>query len=236
MRCGEDRPDTYIKGRKGMSRSALTAPALATLLALGGCGSGTINGPVSVAAGQKTGDVATVNGAVHIGDGAVVGGAMTVNGGVTLGSNVTAQSVKTVNGEVELGNSTTVTGSVRTVNGSITLNQGADVSGKIANVNGMIRLASAHVGGGIGTISGDIEIGSGSRVEGGIHVDSPGFSSDSWKEEHPIPRIVIGPGAVVQGPLKFEHEVKLYVSDSARVSGPIEGATAVKFSGDQPPG
>jgi hypothetical protein len=34
--------------------------------------------------------------------------------------------------------------------------------------------------------------------------------------------------------LRFEHEVKLYISDSAQVSGPIDGATAEKFSGSQP--
>jgi hypothetical protein len=49
------------------------------------------------------------------------------------------------------------------------------------------------------------------------------------------PRIVIGPGAVVEGPLRFEREVRLYVSDKATV-GPVTGATAIAFTGAQPPG
>ena len=45
--------------------------------------------------------------------------------------------------------------------------------------------------------------------------------------------VVIGPGAVVKGTLKFQREVKLYVSDRATI-GPVEGATVNKFSGEHP--
>jgi hypothetical protein len=45
---------------------------------------------------------------------------------------------------------------------------------------------------------------------------------------------VIGPGAAVKGTLRFKREVKLYVSDRATI-GPVEGATAIKFTGDRPP-
>jgi hypothetical protein len=38
---------------------------------------------------------------------------------------------------------------------------------------------------------------------------------------------------VVEGPLEFEREVKLYVSDTAKV-GEIKGATPVRFSGEKP--
>jgi hypothetical protein len=50
-----------------------------------------------------------------------------------------------------------------------------------------------------------------------------------------VPRIVIGPGAVVQGDLRFERPVHLFVSDTATI-GPVTGAVAVKFSGASPPG
>ncbi|MEJ1966759.1 MAG: hypothetical protein WDO56_36525 [Gammaproteobacteria bacterium] len=46
-----------------------------------------------------------------------------------------------------------------------------------------------------------------------------------------IPRVVIGPGSVVQGTLMFDREVKLYVNDTAKI-GPVEGATAQMYSGD----
>jgi hypothetical protein len=45
---------------------------------------------------------------------------------------------------------------------------------------------------------------------------------------------VIGPGAVVQGELKFERKVKLYVSDKATI-GTVTGATPEMFSGETPP-
>jgi len=208
-------------------RTAVWVAALGMLVA---CGAGSINGPVSIAPGQQSNeDVTTVNGAVNVGDGAKIKGATTVNGSITLGSNVTAQAARTVNGAVKIGESTHVSGEVLTVNGEVTLAKSADVQGKVANVNGHIQLESAHVGGGIATVNGDIEVGSGSRVEGGIHVEASTF--DSGRK---VPRIVIGPGAVVQGTLKFDHEVKLYVSDTATI-GPVEGATPEKFSGDQPP-
>jgi len=74
-------------------------------------------------------------------------------------------------------------------------------------------------------------------VDGGIKVKKPNdnglfgihFSSDN------IPRITIGAGATVNGPLTFERPVKLYISDQAHVAGPITGAEAVKFSGAAPP-
>jgi hypothetical protein len=233
---GRQRQGTIcFTGRSKMARHAVAAFAAVFVVGLGAlsaCGAGSVNGPVIVAPGQKTGDVSTVNGKVDVGDGATVGAAMTVNGSVSLGANVTAQSVKTVNGEIKIGNATKVSGSVTTVNGAVILDSNSDVAGKITNVNGPIRLSSARVGGGIRTVNADIDIGSGSHVDGGIHVErAETISKDSNSR---VPRIVIGPNAVVNGAMTFEHEVKLYVSDSAQISGSIEGATPEKFSGAQP--
>jgi DUF4097 and DUF4098 domain-containing protein YvlB len=217
-----------------MARHALAAFTVVLVIASGtlaGCGSGSINGPVNVAAGERTGDVATVNGEVNVGDGATVGSASTVNGSVSLGSNVTAQSVKTVNGEIKVGASAKVNGSVKTVNGAVTLDRDAEVTGALANINGSIMLKSARVGGGIRTVNASIDVGSGSHVEGGLHVERPEGAIDSGSH---VPRIVIGPNAVVNGGMTFEHPVKLYVSESAQISGSIDGATPEKFSGEQP--
>jgi len=46
---------------------------------------------------------------------------------------------------------------------------------------------------------------------------------------------VIGPNAKVDGALVFEHEVSLYVHETA-TTGPITGATATRYSGDRAPG
>lgn len=214
-----------------------------------------INGLIVVPAGESVGDVSTVNGAIRVTDRAVIGQARTVNGRITLGTAVTAQSLSTVNGAIVIGPSGRVAGTIRTTNGAITVGSGehvegsvratngaivldssADVAGRLANVNGGVRLDAAHVGMGIEIVSGNIDVGARSRVEGGIWVRKS-CTNEIWKWLFLSPcepsRIVIGPNAVVQGTLKFEHAVKLYVSTSARI-GPIEGAKAIPYSGTSP--
>lgn len=192
-----------------------------------------VNGSIRVNDGERKGDLSTVNGSIHVGDKSTVGDIDTVNGGVTLGDDSTAEEIDNVNGSISLGEKARVARAVDSVNGSIRLERGADVGGKVENVNGRITLVAAHVGGGIFTTSGDIEVGANSRVENGIRVDKPDKSWFRFGKED-VPRIVIGPGAVVQGSLRFEREVKLYVSDSATI-GTVIGATPVKYSGDVAP-
>jgi DUF4097 and DUF4098 domain-containing protein YvlB len=192
-----------------------------------------VNGSISVRAGQPAEDVETVNGSIRIDDGAAVADGETVNGSITLGQRATAESLETVNGSITLADGVKVTKSVTTVNGKLTLDKGADVGGKLENVNGTIRLTEAHVAGGIRTTSGDIEIGPNSKVEGGIKVEREGMGFHFGKSS--VPRVVIGPGAVVDGPITFERKVNFYVSDTAKI-GPVTGAQAVKFTGETPPG
>jgi hypothetical protein len=196
-------------------------------------GGSTVNGSVHVPAGLHSGAVATVNGSISIGDNATVATAHAVNGGVDLGAHAAADSVTTVNGPVTLGAGARVAGGVTSVNGAIKLAGGAAVGGAVKNVNGHIMLTAAHVAGGLRTVDGDIDVSGGSRLEGGILVEKPG--TDFFGSHSHTPRIVIGPDAVVQGNLRFERDVLLYVSDKATI-GAIEGATAIRFSGDKPPG
>lgn len=218
--------------------AGLTLAALCILAFLPACdrsdeGSATqnVNGSVHIAAGGAPTSADTVNGNIRIDDNATVTSVNTVNGGIHLGSHATADSLNAVNGNMTLEAGAHVAKSAECVNGSITLRNGAEVSGTVANVNGKIELSTAHVGGGIKTVNGNISIFGASRVEGGILVQKNGslirFGND-------VPRIEIGPGAVVQGDLRFERDVKLYVSDRATI-GPITGTTAIPFSGDAPP-
>jgi len=195
-------------------------------------GASTVNGSIHVPTGLHSGTLGTVNGSIDIDDNAAVGTASTVNGSIDMGAHASADALNTVNGGVTMGPDSHVAKSVTTVNGGMHLKSGADVGGTLENVNGHIELTAAHVGGGLRTVGGDIDITGASKVEGGIHVHKSGgwFNLESRK-----PRIVIGPGAVVEGELRFDREVQLYVSEQATV-GPISGATAVKFSGDHPPG
>ena len=193
----------------------------------------TVMGSITVNAGEHRGDLATVNGSIRIGESAVVGEARTVNGSVTLEARATATEVTTVNGSVHLNEGAQVSGRVHTVNGSLSLARDANVTGSLANVNGGIRVNAAHVGGGLETVNGGIEIGPDAHVDGGVIVRK-NHSDDSGSRNTP-PRVVIGPGSVVKGTLRFERPVELYVSDRATI-GPVEGATPVKFTGDHPPG
>ena len=196
-----------------------------------------VMGSIDIGADQHTGDVSTVNGSIHIGENAVVGQADTVNGSISVGRHATVAKLVTVNGSIHLNEAVRVTGTVQAVNGSLTVANGADVAGRLANVNGAIRVAAAHVGGLIDTATGDIELGPNAHVDGGIHVEkesSSWFHVWFWFWSDDTPRVVVRPGSVVGGTLSFERNVKLYVSDRATI-GPVEGATAVRFSGDRPP-
>jgi len=214
-----------------MKRADIFSWLIALAVTLAGCGYGNpngdvtagreggkaVNGSVRVPAGEHSGAVGTVNGAVEVGESAVVEKVSDVNGPIELGAHASASSVDAVNGTVSLGEAVRVSG-------------GVEVGGAVRNVNGHIVLNGAHVGGGLRTVGGDIDVLGGSRVEGGIVVEKSGWFNTDLKK----PRIVIGPGASVQGNLHFERPVQLYVSDKASI-GPVSGATPVMFSGEQPP-
>jgi|SRR5579863_247164 len=190
-----------------------------------------VMGSVDIAAGEHAGDVSTVNGGIHIGENAVVGHVETVNGGITVDPHATAGAVETVNGGIRISDGAGISGQVESVNGSLNIAAGADVKGSLSNVNGAISVAAAHIGGTVSTVTGDISIGPDAHLDGGIHVER----NNSWFQSgSSVPRVVIGPGSVVKGALKFDRKVLLYVSDRATI-GEVDGATVNKFSGDEPP-
>jgi hypothetical protein len=191
-----------------------------------------VNGSIQVPAGKPPGPVATVNGSIQVDENAGVTSATTVNGSVHLGDHATASSLNSVNGSITLGAGARVSGSAESVNGEFTLGSGAEILGSLSNVNGTITLDAAHVGGAIKTVNGSMNINGASHVDGGILVQKS--SGDLIQLVRDVPRIVIGPGAVVQGELRFERTVKLYVSDKATI-GTVTGATAIPFTGDVPP-
>ena len=71
------------------------------------------------------------------------------------------------------------------------------------------------------------------HIEGDLVIDKP----SGWNSSGGMPRVVIGPGSRVEGVIRLEREVKLYISDSAEVGG-VEGEMsmddAVRFSGKRP--
>lgn len=190
-----------------------------------------VNGSVSADAGQAYGDLETANGSVSIAAGATVEDASTVNGSITVGDKAQAASLETVNGAIRIGKDVQVRKDVETVNGSIFTDRGTIIGGNVDTVNGAIGLVGTQLAGGIETVNGDITVGIGSHVKGGIKVEKPrGWSMKPRRD----PRIIIGPNAVVEGPLVFERPVTLYVHTSARI-GAVTGATAKPFSTDTAP-
>jgi cytoskeletal protein CcmA (bactofilin family) len=202
-----------------------------------GCGKGNndaapVDESTHVTATQQNGDVATVNGAISIDDNAKLGTAKTVNGDIYLGAHAMAASLATVNGAITADKGSRVSGEVTSVNGTLSLRDDSEVNGSLTNVNGKIVVTNAHVAGGITTVGGDVAVSGLARVDGGIWVKNLNLGVLPAGDR--VPRVVIGPGATVRGEMRFEHKVKLFVSDRATV-GSINGADAVKFSGDTPP-
>lgn len=205
---------------------------LVLCVAMSGCnGAASVNQSIQVDAFNDTGNHSTVNGSIAVGEGANAGGLTTVNGSVVLGQGSTAIKATTVNGSVRLDAGAHIVGNATTVNGDISLGKEARVDGNVSNVNGNIRLDEAVVNGNISSVQADITIGANSRVGGGIYIKkSVGLIS---KDDQKPPRVVIGPHAVVEGPLEFGREVVLQVSESARI-GPVTGARAMRFDGETP--
>lgn len=190
-------------------------------------------GSITAENGQTYGDLETVNGSIHIETGATLEDAETVNGSIKAGDNIRARSLSTVNGNIRLGTRARVEKSVETVNGSVFIDRGSRIGGDIENVNGSIGLVHTQVGGSIETARGDITVGAGSHVKGGIHVEKTHTNWIPSTRQEPL-RIVIGPDAIVDGPLVFEQVVKLYVHTSAHI-GKVTGATTIAFSTAEPP-
>ncbi|WP_313929420.1 hypothetical protein [Pseudoxanthomonas sp.] len=216
------------------SRTALLLTlALATTPALAQQEISKVNGSITADAGQTYGDLDTVNGSIRIGDGVTAEDASTVNGSITVGDKAVVESLETVNGAIRTGKDVNVRKDVETVNGSIFIDRGGVVGGDVETVNGAIGLVATQVGGSIETVLGDVTVGVGSKVRGGLRVQksNAGFFNTNSKK---VPRIVIGPNAEVNGPLVFERPVTLYVHTSAKI-GPVTGATAKPFSTDTAP-
>ncbi|RZA37484.1 MAG: hypothetical protein EOP92_00205 [Lysobacteraceae bacterium] len=185
-----------------------------------------VNGSITAEAGQTYGDLETVNGSIRIHEGATADDASTVNGSISVGEKAVTGGLETVNGGIKVDANVTVNGSIETVNGSIFVDRGSNVKEDIETVNGAIGLVATQLGGGIETVRGDITVGVDSRVRGGIKVTkSTGVFNIEPKRD---PRVIIGPNAVVQGPLVFERPVKLYVHKTAK-TGAVTGATAQSF-------
>lgn len=123
-------------------------------------------------------------------------------------------------------------GTIATVSGDVFAEDGR-VSGTIRSVSGAIGLVRTEVTGDVRNYAGDVTIGIGSHVKGGLIVQKP---DNQTIRITPVstPRIIIGPGAKVDGVLDFRHPVRLQVHRSARI-GEVKGAPPVYFDSPRAP-
>ena len=207
----------------------------------------TVNGSIRIGDRCRVvGEISTVNGSVQIGSESGVGAIRNVNGSISLGPLSQSGSIESVNGRLSLaegvmvnGSATTVNGraiadqgvriegDLSTVNGPVSLGPDSRVTGRLSTVNGKLQLIGAQAGS-LETSSGSIEVLNGSTIHGTLRVRKP--QREAGRD---IPRIVIGAGSRVEGPLQFEREVLLHVHESAEI-GPVSGAEPIVFSGDSP--
>jgi hypothetical protein len=180
--------------------------------------------------GEVVGDLDTVNGGISIEDRATAGSLETVNGGIDIDDDAKVHSATTVNGGIDVGERVQVEGNLETVNGGIRTDFFTKVGGDVSTVNGGITVRQTDVGGRISMVNGNITIGNKSHVHGGILVEKNKGIDFGWGSRKPkLPRIVIGPNAIVDGELRFERKVDLYVHTTAKI-GKVIGATPVAYT------
>lgn len=207
-------------------------------------------------------DIRNVNGDAVVKERDVVGHVSTVNGDVRIGANARALSAKSTNGEIRIAPGASV-GPVETTNGAIAvasqastgpltctnceirIGAGAEVSGKVANVNGSIRAEGASITGTLETVTGEIVLLDGTRLDGTIRVAPPNNGGSGVAGVGNLPgvgrwvnmggmstaTIVIGPNVVVTQPIALDREAELYVHRTAQVPS-IRGAKAIRYSDD----
>jgi len=189
----------------------------------------TVSGDIHVASKAQAKNVHSVSGDITVDSDATVGDVATTSGELRIADNGKTGGLKSVSGSLKLGHNVAVNGDVTSVSGNIFTDRGTQIAGDVTSVSGTIGLVQTEVGGGVHFVSNDVTVGVGSHVKGGITLRKPTFSN----QDRP-PRVVIGPNAVVDGPLNFELPVQLYVHSSAK-TGKITGATPIAFSTPTPP-
>ena len=123
-----------------------------------------------------------------------------------------------------------VVGDLETVNGGIRVDFLSRIGGDVGTVNGGITVRQTDVGGRIRLVNGDVTVGAKSHVHGGILVEKNKGIDFGWGNRKPrVPRIIIGPNAIVDGELRFERKVDLYVHTTAKI-GTVIGATPQPYT------
>lgn len=167
-----------------------------------------IHAPIVLRPGARLGAADGVHSSISVGPGAWLGNGESINGKIQVCSEGR-------------------TGPLTTVNGAILLLPAAQVDGDIETQNGAIEAEAATIRGSLRGGGGDITL-RGTQVTGDIRI-GPARKRLFGGGNKALPRIVLGPGAVVEGDLVFEREVELFVHVDAKI-GEVAGAVAKPFT------
>lgn len=182
-----------------------------------------INSGIRVDENERVGDVSSVNGGIRIRQGAIAAEVGTVNGGIDIEDNAVLDDAETVNGGIDVGENVVIHGSLRTVNGGIKTNPGTEIRDEVSTVNGKIRLRATRVGADVETTNGDIEIRSGSVVEGDIVVKAKTSWFGKFFNFNRRPSdLVIDADSRVEGDIHLYKEVNLRIDSGAQVGNIVE--------------
>ncbi len=180
--------------------------------------SSTVNRNIRLPAHSQAEQIASVNGRIDIGPDSQLESVSSVNGPVRVGARSRLARIDSVNGDIELADDARLTEDIQSVNGPIHLRRGVSVGGSVRLVHGHLRAEQARVAGMVETVSGEIELLDGSRVEQGLNVRA----SRHGDSQKPV-RVLLGEGVVVAGLSRFERPVQIYRHASASL-GDYQGA------------
>ena len=124
-----------------------------------------INKPVVIGKGERSGGCSSVNGSITVKEDAkVTGTCRTVNGSIRIDQNCRVEKLQSVNGAVSIGKDTHIDGSIETVNGHVICNERVLVKGDINTVNGSIELYETTIRNDITTHNGSVRLENNSMV------------------------------------------------------------------------
>lgn len=210
------------------------AAMLAAWLVAGGC-TLHLDGPMVIKADgtHKHRPVYIVDGSIQVEADARASRLRTVDGDISLGENAQATSIGTVDGNVALASQAVCSGDVSSVDGRIELAPASRVKGDVRSMVGTIRAEDSVIEGSIRSVASRIELSGHTRV-GGIVLDKPdpSVNIDDHAEQRP-PVVLIGPGAIVSGPIVAQRGGTLLVSRQAHI-GTVRGIAVQRFDGPMP--
>ena len=173
-----------------------------------------VNRDITLPPGSQVEDVSSVNGRIELGDTSVAESVESVNGRVDIGERCHVEDIETVNGDVRVGVDSVIGDEIETVNGDITLQRNVRVGGDISTVNGAFKATATTIRGKLESVNGGIELLAGSRVEQGLHIESPGHGNNKRKRVI----VVLGEDVVVSGASVFERPVEIRKHASAHLA------------------